>query len=29
MMSSVTTRSYENIQDIVAELSAIRDGVCR
>jgi|WetSurMetagenome_2_1015567.scaffolds.fasta_scaffold04267_2 hypothetical protein len=29
MMSSVTTRSYENIQDIVAELFAIRDGVCR
>lgn len=29
MMSSVTTRSYENIQDIVAELSAIQDGVRR
>jgi hypothetical protein len=29
MMPSVTTGSYENIQDIVAELSAIRDGVCR
>jgi hypothetical protein len=29
MMSSVTTRSYENIQDIVAELYAIEDGVCR
>jgi len=29
MMHHVTIRSYENIQDILAELSAIRDDVCR
>ena len=29
MMHPVTIRSYENIHDIVAELSAIREGVRR
>jgi hypothetical protein len=29
MMHPVITRSYENIHDILAELFAIRDGVCR
>jgi len=29
MMHPLLIRPYENIQDIVAELSVIRDGVCR